>query len=436
MKIDEQITRLVKELSEIELAGAVLSTVREPLLILDGQMRIKWANESFYANFRLQPEETEGRVLYELDEGQWNMREVRELIDMSIHARSRVTDYTFVQHSKGVGRRVLNLNASTVFSKRGEPHFVLLSIQDITERGSEGGGQKKPVEPIYDNEVHLQKAKEELRSEIVEQLDENNVTVQVEEELEKSEEERVAELVAAKELIKEEIMEHQETEDALRKTGRTVRRLSSKLLFAIENERKSLAMELHDSIGANLTAIIYGLEEMHEQARPQQAAELEDLISMVRVTVDETRRISTNLMPSMLDDLGLLATLRWFCRHFQQLHGDVDVDLQLHVDEEAVNEQLKIVIYRIVQEALNNVAKHSKADSVKVSLSRTGDELGLAIQDNGRGFDSGKHSDREADIGGLGLESMRERAEISHGSLAIFSEPGQGTTIRARWPTG
>ena len=114
----------------------------------------------------------------------------------------------------------------------------------------------------------------------------------------------------------------------------------------------------------------------------------------------------------------------------------MDIDLQLHVDEEEVNEQLKIVIYRIVQEALNNVAKHSQADSVKVSLSKTEDELDLSIQDNGRGFDSRKYSDREGHIGGLGMESMRERAEISGGSLEIISEPRQGTTVRARWPTG
>ena len=141
-------------------------------------------------------------------------------------------------------------------------------------------------------------------------------------------------------------------------------------------------------------------------------------------------------MPSMLDDLGLLATLRWFCRRFQQLHGDVDIDVQLHVEEEEVDEQLKIVIYRIVQEALNNVAKHSQADSVQVSLSQTEDELELFIQDNGRGFDSVKYANQEGLIGGLGLESMRERAEISNGSLAISSESGQGTTIRARWPQG
>jgi len=434
MGSSETLIHLVKDLPEIELARAVLATVREPLMILDGQMRIKWANESFYTNFRLEPEQTEDCLIYELDEGRWDIREVRELIDKSIHGRSRVTDYTFAQHVKEIGRRVLSLSASTIFCKRGNPQLVLLSIQDITERASEDGGPNNQLGHIYDKEVHLQKVKEEVRSEIIEQLEENNVAVQVQEELKKSEEERAAELVAAKELIKEEIVEHRETEDELREKGRTVQRLSSKLLFALENERKSIALELHDSVGANLTAVIYGLEEMHEQARPRQAAELEDLISIVRATVDETRRISSNLMPSMLDDLGLLATLRWFCRHFRQLHGDVDIDVQLHVEEEEVTEQLKIVIYRILQEALNNVAKHSRADSVQVSLSKAEDELELFIQDNGRGFDSGKDSNQEGFIGGLGLESMRERAEISNGSLAIFSEPGQGTTIRAWWP--
>jgi signal transduction histidine kinase len=134
--------------------------------------------------------------------------------------------------------------------------------------------------------VHLEKAKEELRSEIVEQLEQNNVIVQIQEELEKSEEERAGELLVAKELIKEEIIEHQETEYTLLETGRTVQTLSSRLLFSIENERKSISIELHDSIGANLTAIIYRLEDMLERAGPQQASELEDPISMVRATVE------------------------------------------------------------------------------------------------------------------------------------------------------
>jgi len=141
------------------------------------------------------------------------------------------------------------------------------------------------------------------------------------------------------------------------------------------------------------------------------------------------------LLDEAVDDLGLLATLRWFCRQFEQLHGGVDIELQLHVEEEEVTEQLKIVTYRILQEALNNIAKHSQADSVQVSLSRTGGTLELYIQDNGRGFDYREYAVKEDSIGGLGIESMRERTEISGGFFEIVSEPGQGTTIRARWPS-
>lgn len=432
---DEQIVSLVKDLPGLELARAVLAITRDPLLILDSEMRIKWANTSFYANFHLKPEEPLDCLIHELDEGRWNIPEVRELIDKISHGRGQVTDHTFAYYFKGIGHRTLNLNASTVFSQSGNPLLVLLSIQDTTEKVIEGEGQEKLLEHIYDGAVHLQKAKEELRSEILGQLEQNNVAIQAQEELEKGQEEQAAELVVAKELIKEEIIERQETEDALRETGRTVQRLSSKLLSAIENERKSIALELHDSVGANLTAVIYGLEEMLEQAGRHQAAEFKDLISMVKATVDETRRISTNLMPSMLDDLGLLATMRWFCRQFQQLHRGMEIELQLHVEEEEVNEQLKLVIYRILQEALNNIGKHSQADSVHVSLSKTNEKLELCIQDNGIGFDHRKSKAREGSIGGLGIESMRERTEISGGSLKIISEPGQGTAIQARWPT-
>jgi signal transduction histidine kinase len=139
-------------------------------------------------------------------------------------------------------------------------------------------------------------------------------------------------------------------------------------------------------------------------------------------------------MPSMLDDLGLLATLRWFCRNFQQLHGGVEIELQLQVEEEEVSEQLKLVTYRILQEALNNIAKHSQADSVYVSLSKTEGKLELYIQDNGRGFDFKESSAKKGSTGGLGIDSMRERTEISGGSFEILSEPRQGTAIRARWP--
>jgi len=244
MGSEEQIIQLVKDLPETELVRALLRTVREPLVILDGQMRIRWASTSFYTNFRLKPEEVEDRLIYEVAEGQWNSGKFRELLDKVTQGRGRATGHKVAYHSQGVGPRILNMNASTIFSESGDPELILLSMQEITESASKGEDRERLLGQVRERAVHLEKAKGELRSEILEQLEQNNVMVQAQEEVEKSEEERTAELVVAKELIKEEIIEHRETEDELRETGRTVQKLSSKLLSAIENERKSIAMEL------------------------------------------------------------------------------------------------------------------------------------------------------------------------------------------------
>jgi PAS domain S-box-containing protein len=433
MGVDEQIVHLVKGLPEIKLACAILATVREPLVILDGQLRIKWANEYFYTDFHLKPEETESRSIYELAEGQWNTDRIRELFDRVTRGRARVSDYTFTHHLKGGGHKTLKVNASTIFSETGDPQVVLLAIRDITERADKDEVQKRLIEQVQDRAVHLEKAKEELRSKIVEQLDRNDVLVQAQEELEKSDEDRAAELVVAKELIKEEIIEHREMEDELRETGRIVQKLSSKLLFAIENERKSVARELHDSIGASLTAIIYGLEETLENVSAQQATQLREVLNMIKQTVEETRRISSNLRPSILDDLGILATINWFIRQFKSLYDSINIEQQIEVQEGEVGEHLKIAIFRILQEALNNAAKHSEADTVRVSLRQAGEVLELAIEDNGRGFDAALlHQGKSG--AGMGLDSMKERTELLGGSFAIGSNMGKGTVIRASWP--
>jgi PAS domain S-box-containing protein len=433
MGVDEQIIHLFKSLPEIELARAILATVREPLVILDEQMRIKWANKHFYENFRLRPEETECRSIYEFAESQWDIGKVRKLFDKVTQGRGRVSDYTFTHHLKGGGHKTLKVNASTIFSETGDPQVVLLSIQDITERADKDEVQKRLIEQVQDRAVHLEKAKEELRSKIIEQLDRNDVIVQAQEELEKSDEDRAAELVVAKELIKEEIIEHREMEDELRETGRIVQKLSSKLLFAIENERKSVARELHDSIGASLTAIIYGLEEALENVSAQQATQLREVLNMTKQTVEETRRISSNLRPSILDDLGILATINWFIRQFKSLYDSINIEQRIEVQEGEVAEHLKIAIFRILQEALNNAAKHSEADTVRLFLRQADNVLELAIEDNGRGFDAALLHQGKSRVG-MGLESMKERTELLGGSFAIESKRGKGTVIRASWP--
>jgi signal transduction histidine kinase len=157
-------------------------------------------------------------------------------------------------------------------------------------------------------------------------------------------------------------------------------------------------------------------------------------IPLIRQTIDELRRIMMDLRPTVLDDLGILATLAWLCRELQTIHGHVCIEKHLRIAEQDVPEPLKIVIYRISQESLNNAVKHSRANLVKLSLCKTGKRIILTIKDNGIGFDPDgvANSDQNS---GIGLISMRERAEFSGGIFAVTSQPGHGTTIHASWVT-
>jgi signal transduction histidine kinase len=149
---------------------------------------------------------------------------------------------------------------------------------------------------------------------------------------------------------------------------------------------------------------------------------------MVRESIEEVRRIQMDLRPPMLDDLGILATLTWFTREFFGVYAQVRCEKRFDVREDEVSGPLKTVLFRITQEALNNAAKHSRADLVVLSLTRTEEGLVLEIADNGAGFDP------KIPRTGFGLTGMRERVELSGGTLVLESAPGKGTRILARWP--
>jgi signal transduction histidine kinase len=233
-------------------------------------------------------------------------------------------------------------------------------------------------------------------------------------------------------------IDHAKTLAALRESESQLRVLSAKVLEAQENERKIIARELHDSIGASLTAIRYGLEEkLHQMGKESPAPEgisLEQIISIVRETIEETHRISSNLRPSALDDMGLLAAIRSICRELKEVYEGIQIETEIGIQEEDVQEPLKIVIYRVLQEALNNVLKHGGADTVRVCLTKTERSLKLSIRDNGQGFDPEEKLASESQMGGMGLVGMRERTELSNGTLEIASEKGKGTVIKAKWP--
>jgi signal transduction histidine kinase len=234
------------------------------------------------------------------------------------------------------------------------------------------------------------------------------------------------------------LREKQKQMAALKESENLLRVLTSQLLTAQENERKLVANELHDSIGSSLNAIKFSLENIISQMEQRGAApdSLRGLISITQQAIEESRRIQTNLRPSILDDLGILTTLDWHCREFQKTFSHIRIEKKIELSEEDVPHFLKTVIYRISQEALNNIAKHSKADLITLCLRKNSGPIELILQDNGQGFDVEKIFSMETYRKGFGLSSMRERTELSGGSFMIESIQGKGTTIRASWSAG
>jgi signal transduction histidine kinase len=157
-------------------------------------------------------------------------------------------------------------------------------------------------------------------------------------------------------------------------------------------------------------------------------------VPAIQDAVEEVRRISMDLRPSILDDLGILATITWFCREFQATFSGISITKKISVREGEIPGHLKIVLFRILQEALNNVAKHSRADSVRLYLRKRNRNLELVITDNGVGIDRTARLAAEVGKTGFGLASLRERTEQSGGVFVLQVRKGMGTGIRCSWP--
>jgi signal transduction histidine kinase len=203
--------------------------------------------------------------------------------------------------------------------------------------------------------------------------------------------------------------------------------LSDKLLRAQENERRSLARELHDEVGQSLSAI---LMEAESAACADDLAEAREHLASVRTlaekTVNEVRDLALLLRPSMLDDFGLVPALNWHAREMTKRTG---MNVRLSADDAAdeLPDEHKTCIYRLVQEAINNSARHANARNVEVDVQRKGDRVLFRVRDDGAGFDT-------RFVRGLGILGMEERVRRLGGRLEIDSKPGRGTTVIAELP--
>ncbi len=225
---------------------------------------------------------------------------------------------------------------------------------------------------------------------------------------------------------------------SLEKANQELRQIPSKLIAVQEEERKRLASELHDSIGQTVPAMKLWVEmvlKLRDEGYGSTALDrLEQFVPILQRAIEETRSIYMGLRPSMLDSAGLLSTLEWLRRECMKLYPGHHIEFETGVAEEEIPESLKANIFRIAQEALNNIAKHSKAEWVDVSLSRNGGEIELVVSDDGVGMNLDHILLQASTAGSLGLTNMRERTELTGGRFSIDATPGVGTTIRACWP--
>jgi PAS domain S-box-containing protein len=228
----------------------------------------------------------------------------------------------------------------------------------------------------------------------------------------------------------QDITERKRVEDRMRE-------LSRQVISAQEAERKHIAQELHDELGQALTAIsldLAGIEKALPLETPVEIRrQLIDARSLADEVDEQISELALDLRPSLLDDLGLLPTLQWYLDRYSQRSG-IEVAVEFQGMESRLSDEIETTLYRVIQEALTNIARHAKAGRVHLSLERSAAAVTATIQDDGRGFDVEETQGSAASLGGMGLLGIQDRVSTLGGHVEIHSGRGQGTRIRIEIP--
>jgi two-component system, NarL family, sensor histidine kinase UhpB len=229
----------------------------------------------------------------------------------------------------------------------------------------------------------------------------------------------------------QDVTESKRAEEALRQSAERLRHLSRRLLEVQEEERRHLARELHDEFGQLLATITLHVHAAKGAAGEAARPSLDECAALLQRAGGQVRNLALQLRPTILETLGLEATLRWLAeQHLQQTGLAVQVVGHLN----GVSGDLAIACFRVVQEALTNIVRHANAHHAWIELSQTDSLLNLVVRDDGVGFDVAGALTRTAQEGRLGLLGMRERVQILGGNLVLDSQPGQGTRIHISFP--
>jgi signal transduction histidine kinase len=250
--------------------------------------------------------------------------------------------------------------------------------------------------------------------------------------LEELVEERTAELEAANEQLQKEITERKASEEQLKQSRERLRDLASHLESIREEERTRIAREIHDELGQALTALKMDIHWVGQRLSEDQGLLLEKTKSvskLIDTTTQSVQRISSELRPGLLDDLGLSAAVEWQAAEFQKRTG-ISCEIISDPEDIALSHALSTAVFRVFQEALTNIARHANATEIKVVLRKKPDKIELTVRDNGGGITEKQIFDERS----FGLIGMRERVHYFGGNLEILGTLNQGTTVTASIP--
>lgn len=501
------ITDLKRSAQEVkaarDYAEMTLRTAPAALIVLHADLRVQSANDAFYRGFRTNPAQTEGVLIYELGNGQWNIPQLREFLEEIIPRNSFFTDFKVTHQFPGIGQRTMLLTGRRLDSHEGVPQRIFLAIEDITplveaqadvrvsemrfrrlfETAQDGILMIDPVSrKIIDSNLAMNRlagvpgekligrelwqiglvASEQGSYEVFRQLQEKGAihfenssfpggtgTIhQIEVVAGLYEESGRKVLQCNVRDITERKGAENETriaKDALERANTTLEQriedrtatltaangrleeLSKRLINAQEDERARIARELHDEIGQALTGLKLYVRQMQENFS---ADGLETIQEMISEVMQQARELSVELHPQVLDDLGLKSALDWHFKTFND-HTKIRVEFEYsEIPKESITKETGITLFRLIQEALTNIAKHAKVDQATVRLFAEGKMIYLEVHDAGEGFDVNAAKTHVS----FGLTGMRERVILLGGEFLISSTPGQGTHLSIKLP--
>jgi two-component system CheB/CheR fusion protein len=467
------IDKLKHTLEETKLyADTVIETAREPILVLDKDLRVVVANPAFYTTFKQSKAETENQLLHELGNRQWNIPRLLELLGEVIGTKSRIDDYQVRHVFPQLGERTMILNARRIEPEQGRS-LIILSIEDITERTKQVDmlvRQGALLELVRDaiimrdldgkilhwnrgaQEMYGWKQQEALGKTTHEILQTQFPMVfhKIEEELRRTghwegellhtrrDGQRI--FVSSRWALLEQndeppmileintnVTERKEAEDRLRQ-------LSGHLMRVQDEERRRIARELHDSTGQKLAAAKLQIDTLarHAELKAHQASLLEGS-ELVDEAFQEIRTLSQLLHPPLLDETGLVSATRWMVEGFSN-RAKIPVEFQVSGEVGRLPQPVELALFRVTQECLNNIRRHADAKLARVELARTDDTITLQVHDNGKGMPPDLLSSADGkQVMGVGILGMKERLSQLGGTLEIESGK-DGTTVRAVLP--